>query len=343
MRTKTYQVKLLCPTFLGAADQAGAWRVPPFKATIREWWRVATAAVNRIDVATLRCQEQRVFGVAANSAGGKSEASKLRMSLGQWRQGTMIQWPRTRGPQLQTGQGRGLTAEFYLGFGPVKAGPALTYGRALNDTEENTLKLSWPESHSDELRIDSVIPLVHYFATIGGRSRNAWGSLVLRERNAAPFPELTHDQLAAAGVLNDLDDCLQCDWPHAIGTDIRGPLVWHSAASFGSWREAMGVLAEVRWNMRRVAKERGVARARTVQPLDAIVAPTTGQTDFSPNNRVANTLRFKLYRGDDERIRARIFHMPCLPPVDIDRSQLAEAWRAIHKKLDCNTTLQRIS
>ncbi|MCE2461531.1 MAG: hypothetical protein J4F38_12235 [Pseudomonadales bacterium] len=44
MRQMKYEVKFLTPAFLGNAEQSGQWRTPPFKALLRQWWRVAVAA-----------------------------------------------------------------------------------------------------------------------------------------------------------------------------------------------------------------------------------------------------------------------------------------------------------
>ncbi len=38
-----YTVRFLTPAFLGDAEQNGRWRTPPFKAQLRQWWRVAYA------------------------------------------------------------------------------------------------------------------------------------------------------------------------------------------------------------------------------------------------------------------------------------------------------------
>jgi hypothetical protein len=39
--TLTYRVSFTTPAFLGDAEQNGQWRTPPFKALLRQWWRVA--------------------------------------------------------------------------------------------------------------------------------------------------------------------------------------------------------------------------------------------------------------------------------------------------------------
>jgi CRISPR-associated protein Cmr1 len=45
MRTTvlTYQVSFNTPAFLGNAEQQAQWRTPPFKAMLRQWWRVVKA------------------------------------------------------------------------------------------------------------------------------------------------------------------------------------------------------------------------------------------------------------------------------------------------------------
>jgi len=40
MKVLRYKVEFLCPAFLGNAEQNGQWRTPPFKALLRQWWRV---------------------------------------------------------------------------------------------------------------------------------------------------------------------------------------------------------------------------------------------------------------------------------------------------------------
>ena len=43
MRKLEYQVTFNTPAFLGNADQQAQWRTPPFKALLRQWWRVVHA------------------------------------------------------------------------------------------------------------------------------------------------------------------------------------------------------------------------------------------------------------------------------------------------------------
>lgn len=44
MQELTYKVTFTTPAFLGNAEQSAQWRTPPFKALLRQWWRVVYAA-----------------------------------------------------------------------------------------------------------------------------------------------------------------------------------------------------------------------------------------------------------------------------------------------------------
>ena len=62
--TQSYTVRLITPAFLGNAEQRGAWRTPPFKALLRQWWRVAIAQKYNYDYQPLRQVEGELFGHA---------------------------------------------------------------------------------------------------------------------------------------------------------------------------------------------------------------------------------------------------------------------------------------
>jgi hypothetical protein len=49
MQTR-FQIQFHTPAFLGDANQSGRWRTPPFKAQLRQWWRVAYAAQQQFAV-----------------------------------------------------------------------------------------------------------------------------------------------------------------------------------------------------------------------------------------------------------------------------------------------------
>ncbi|NJD67383.1 MAG: hypothetical protein FIA90_01710, partial [candidate division NC10 bacterium] len=88
MRTLEYKVTFTTPAFLGNAEQQAQWRTPPFKALLRQWWRVAAARDCAFNHARLREAEARLFG-AANDKGGESQMSQVRLRLDIWAQGSL--------------------------------------------------------------------------------------------------------------------------------------------------------------------------------------------------------------------------------------------------------------
>ena len=78
MITRSYTVRFLTPAFLGDAEQNGAWRTPPFKALLRQWWRVAYVRGREPStalVAQMRETEGRLFGNAWLEANDDDRAS----------------------------------------------------------------------------------------------------------------------------------------------------------------------------------------------------------------------------------------------------------------------------
>ena len=66
MQQREYTVRFTTPAFPGNAEQSGQWRTPPFKALLRQWWRVAWAASNQfnVNVTEMRQAEGLLFGNA---------------------------------------------------------------------------------------------------------------------------------------------------------------------------------------------------------------------------------------------------------------------------------------
>lgn len=59
MKKLEYTVRFTTPAFLGNAEQQAQWRTPPFKALIRQWWRIVKAPkLNKpFDITQLRTAE----------------------------------------------------------------------------------------------------------------------------------------------------------------------------------------------------------------------------------------------------------------------------------------------
>lgn len=352
MITHRFELRLASPAFLGDAHQKGAWRTPPLKALIREWWRVAVAPDLGYDHARIKAHEKQLFGTAADEARGVNRQSKIRLALAHWDGGQCTAWPageaRVTHPEVKdrnTGNIRPVGSELYLGYGPLvfDRGTALKNGAALQADEHNTLDLALPDAEQSDLH--RALTLAHWFGTVGGRSRNGWGSLLWQAEEGTPaLAPLSASGLQASGCTRALQQCLTLDWPHAIGSDGAGVLVWRSRETFRDWREAMTFLARTKIDFRVNLGFVTGDNSPRVEPRHAIAYPVTKHhvAQWGRNSRLANTLRFKLHAEPDDRLRAVIYHTPCQPtlPHNLD---LLNTWQRVHRFLDAQPTLARLA
>lgn len=332
-------IRLLAPTFLGGADQSGVWRTPPFKALLREWWRIAAAPQHGYSHQQLREREGLLFGNAwleEQNHRSRFCQSKIRLSLAHWQAG-IRQWPQQDPKLFHPEVQRKVGSFLYLGYGPLdrQAGTTvLKRNTALQANESNTLSLAWPKT---EALIPQVLQLIDWFGTIGGRSRNGWGSLELGLEPLRP----DHPQLAA--VLRPLNACLALDWPHAIGQDAQGPLIWHSNEHFPDWKEAMTFLAKIKIGFRTHLRFNGRGPHQEAQKRHLLAYPVTNHAidGLGGQARFANQLRFKLF-AEGNGLRARIYHTPHACPLNMGHIDQLTVWEDIHAWLDQNSNLQRL-
>lgn len=303
MKQLNYTVRFLTPAFLGNAEQSGQWRTPPFKALLRQWWRVAVAQKHKFNVDTIRRnvdtirrEEGLLFGHAwleddRDNKGNKVAArkSQVRIRLESWSEGSLNQAPAIG--QVAMGKNQ-IPAVLYSGYGPVTTpGPKLKANAAIQSGAETLLRIAFPESAG----IEQAIALMDAYGTLGGRSRNGWGSFELEGEK----PELTvHSQ--------DWKTAMQLDWPHTLGRDEQGALIWQSSPQ-SKWEDAMRLLAQTRADMRRAVPD----RLMLAYPDTKATMPGWGK-----NDRVPNSLRFKV-RAQGKQFVAVVFHMPCRPSEEL--------------------------
>lgn len=382
MKSLSYQVTFVTPAFLGNADQQAQWRTPPFKALLRQWWRVAYAAGKKFKVSVddMRTEEGQLFG-AANDEGGGSQQSRVRIRLmSEWRQpqiGKLRNVGKVCHPEVDRqglpdcphGGGKMVDAGLYLGYGPFqKLNAAIQANEPVDQPVE--LRVAWPD---DETAVDDAIQLMHWFGTLGSRSRNGWGSVSLQHES------LNSVIAAQAGIQNGLlrrvscplEECLELDWPHAFGrsSDDR-LLIWKSKQSFQNWLEAMEALAKdkIGFRTQRLQFAHGETQHQT-KPADIpfedrhlLAYPVTHHAvaawseEFAPGRlkydrqgwvvqsaRLANQLRFKVARNAQGRLVALIYHLPCALPRELANrlgqqapsiQTQAAIWSRVHDHLD---------
>lgn len=369
-------IRTVAPAFLGDADQAGEWRTPPIKALLRQWWRVVRAAAHGYDHMRVREEEGLLFGHAwlGTPTAGRSRV-RLQLLDG-WRAGTLRQQagggqqPPPRGqpqrggaqqggfpetqvqhPEVGNPPPRNVGANLYLGYGPLVyqrgLGTVLKKSPVIANGETVRLRIHCPDVVQGDL--ETVLRCIHWLGTLGGRSRNGWGSIELEGIDIPPVWDP-----AACATLRRLSrpwrDCLKLDWPHAMGHDDKGLLVWTGSELFPSWEEAMKKLAEVKIAFRTAL--RFTQPAGTVDRRHLLAYPVTNHPvrSWDPRGgrqrqgRLANQVRFKLYWRDG-RIGILVYHLPAKLPRrllnDLNNAEKAfvtqheaATWQQVHQKLD---------
>ena len=370
MRELTYQVSFNTPAFLGNAEQQAQWRTPPFKALLRQWWRVVKAPDVGYDHRELLRLENSLFGSAGDDAGGGR--SKVQLRLSAWDSGNLTLLPQMAAHQhpevknRQTGQLMPVGTDVYLGFGPVT-----THGNRKAIAPESpsvTFKMRCPEAEANTLR--KAIQLAAWFGTVGSRSRNGWGSLHIEGEGLLGFEDLCDTSLtgqAAPRSLNAaLTDRMAGDWPHALGfcADAR-PAVWRVFADkklnaegklvftgFKEWKNVLERLAALKIGFRTQFKLSSGTPHNRVEDRHVLAYPVTNHGLVGlPNARLASQMRFKVAKNKDGQYFGLITHLPCaMPNAFFDRSQVTQlpindqiqVWNEVHAFLNARPATEII-
>ena len=322
METLKYTLRFTTPAFLGNAQRQAQWRTPPIKALLRQWWRVVWAAQHgfRQDTTKMRCDEGLLFGNAWLK--GQFRKSEVRIRLSRWEQGqTHFKRPR---PDL-----------VYLGYGPLSSKPGESM-RAIGAGTAAELSVATPATATADIR--SALALANAYGTVGGRSRNGWGSLAFEQPH--DLPAYTPD---LGSYCRNWRRALDLDWPHAIGTNEGGPLVWQTRSAYPSWERLMGGLAQIKKELRRSFRVKGYFGQPAERHWLAYPVTKSNVLKWGHDARLPNSLRFKVRPEtiDPLRLRGVIFHVPCRPPKNFgpNLNTIERVWRRAHDHLDNGTTL----
>lgn len=340
MREMRFKIRFLTPAFLGDADQKAQWRTPPFKAELRRWWRVVHAArLNfRVDDVRMRQREGEIFGTAHEKNHSKS---LLKIRLSRWDKGGLTSWSGFLVKKIRHPEVKPLVdPHLYLGYGPLLykgGGTKLKSPPAIGPGEECELRLRIPEQYRDE--IETALELMNRFGSVGGRSRNGWGAFELRPSD--------HDDLPYIQLCNycqDWQEALDFDWPHAIGMDGRGPLVWKTKGP-EDWKELMRTLAEIKVGFRTKFRFTSGDNAPFPEDRHWLAYPVTKHSvdAWGRSKRLPNALRFTVKSGGSGQVCGIIYHMPWSPTKDFspDRGRIRSVWQRVHEFLDKNEKLTR--
>jgi CRISPR-associated protein Cmr1 len=357
MQQRQLHIQFHTPAFLGDANQSGRWRTPPFKAQLRQWWRVAYAAQQQfdMDVTKMRDIEGRLFGHAwlkddSFERDGKrvetaARKSEVRLRLNHWSEGQLKSWDRLEvgtvfHPEAEKVRNQ-VGPHAYLGYGPLdgRGGTKLQdkQGKpnaAIQANEQAQLSIAFPDEHA--ITLEQALQLMNMYGTVGGRSRNGWGSYSLHRTDGQTMPNIETPGQALA-------KCLSEDWPHALGTDRQGTLIWQTQPH-KDWAGLMKTLAQIKIALR---TQFVFTTGKTQNPEDRhwLSYPVTNHpvTSWGNNARLPNSLRFKVRPTTDGQLVGVVFHMPHKPPAEFGSNlqTLERIWRQVHSHLDQTATLKR--
>jgi len=195
--------------------------------------------------------------------------------------------------------------------------------------------------------------LIHWFGTLGGRSRNGWGSFLLENeaKKLGSIDQLNRENPILNEITRPLRQCLELEWPHALGkSDDNKLLIWKTKISFDNWRDAMKELARIKIAFRtalKFTKPKGEVDRRHL-----LAYPVTHHqvNSWGNQSRLANQLRFKVI-ADNNQFIGIAYHLPCSIAKELydalghaDRQWINEqqlsVWQTVHQKLDAE--MQRI-
>lgn len=341
MKTTQLTLQFNTPAFLGNAFQEGQWRTPPFKALLRQWWRVAYAAergFDRVDVKTMRHEEGMLFGHAwleddwhvpegnAKPVQVHGRQSLVRIRLVDGAAADANAW--TLGKQQGVDDMRKSLDTSYAWYGLVDRvdQPNRTGIKATPHGESTrVLRLAAPQEHM--ARLDEVASLANAFGLMGSRSRGGWGALQVLE--AKPLTATQMQRYA-----RPLQDCLKNDWAMSLATHQRKPALWHSKEPLKDWGKAMEFIAVERRNVRTSLKALGGKDLR----------PALG---FATPGRMPSPLRWKVVPAPEGKgLSVRIFAMPHAIPAGngprMEPSELLAAWTAVFNTLQDAKHLVRL-
>jgi CRISPR-associated protein Cmr1 len=357
MKSFKHTLRFNTPAFLGNAEQSSQWRTPPIKAQLRQWWRMAWAADHEFlaDVSAMRREEGRLFGVASDGE-GDSRKSLVRIRLDKWDAGKLNNWQgpdqSVSHPEVKNREGRlvPVGSQLYLGYGPLtfRRGTALKANAAIQAGESATLSLAVPTTHQNaELsrllernvpRIERALWLMDRYGTLGGRGRNGWGSFALI---SPPTGEGRGEgaTLTGATPLRPWRDALALDWPHALGQDEKGALIWQTP-QFQDWELLMRELAVIKIGLRTQFRFTTWRNSPRTEERHWLSYPITNHSvqAWGNNARLPNSLRFKVRNTVGDKLVGVIFHVPCLPPPAFNpnpnRQAIVQVWSQVHRFLD---------
>lgn len=341
----TVECEIITPMFLGGPDQSAQWRGAPFKALLRKWWRIAHGA--SLSSRELYERESLIFG-AAGEKGSNLGKSRVIITLQGDTKASVDDIP-SLSPVNHPEKGNIQPLQYLAGMSLMKSEKFFSKeaGRKIDKVQvkhsyfkpgaQFTLTIEAGQRELEELR--PVFRLIQDFGTIGGRSRNGWGSFT--------FP--VGEEYLENPRTYPWDKGFDRDYPSLLGQDKTGELIWKTTPPKNKWEEVMCDLAKAYIAVRAkpVGKDDKLNPGARSAPNERhlLGIPLTNHTVFGNSARHASPLHFKVIKSGN-RYEGVILHLPHRhsdqQPIFAGNSQKQiKVWEKVHRKLDAISSLQR--
>jgi len=331
IKTMRLKVKVLTPMFLGGSDGNAELRAAPFKAALRYWWRVLQGEVPK---EALLKQETSLFGGVSEDA-WKSRVSvyvKGNVTIEIPKMGNLlkIHHPEAERAKCQV-DGPGYLAgmghyDFRNGFKK----------RAILPGQRFELTVRYPVDQSDI--IEKVIWLMNRFGTVGGRSRNGFGSFCFDTPNNVKVNCLpTIDFQQALRHKNN-------PYPHFLTKDHKGLTFWKlQELDTKDCSTLMRSLAEIYIRLRTSPFFKFNNGGPGNRHLLGYPIMNHNLRDWGgPGGRLPSQLRLMVKPDDNDDVNGFVLHMAHALPEDKkwfpELASEEEIWHQVHDFLDNHMT-----
>lgn len=372
-----FTIEFVTPCFLGGADGNAEVRTAPFKNLLRRWWRIVNG---NLQTEELWKQEAELFGSKEKNADTNKIFGKSKVVLQIIDSKFQIQNDRNLRFGNKTIKHKEVSNtipfETYLGMGPIfwnkqkgkseyKFFPILEYCPEIKDFDkragkEKIIKSERKSYVSFLLKIPGdkedcflkILSYIHYFGTIGSRSRNGWGSLFVEDIscNAEKKELLKPKELKDSAV--DWDVILENEkkYPSSIAKDENGLLCW-CAPQRNFWEDAMldaaKIYSELRTNFTFNMCDFDDKKKfhKSLQSRHILGYPVTNHDykEWGKDVRLPSQLCMKI-NFNQGKYRVQITHIPNLLPLPkipsnnqdlpLDTQKQIQIWTQVHNFLD---------
>ena len=310
--------EIITPMFLGGADQNAELRAASFKGLLRYWWRIAYGK-QFSSAAALYSAESSLFG-SPDDDSGKSKVTvevipgdNLIIS-----KSGFMNLGNVEHPEVDNGKVKPLN--YLAGMGLIKGAVQHSYfqpGGHFSLTVTAQIK-----------NIEKLLPLFKAFCAAGGRSRNGWGSLKISSSEG-----IFNSSDMLQTVVKPFDDAFNFDYPHCLGKDNKGLLLWKTEDTTKRWEECLQILADIYIKTRLSLNIKNQGK----QDRHLLGYPVTHHS-VQGWNRHASALRLLARKTESGSYYGYILHIPHRFSQEmwseLNPGEQKRIWSKVHAQLD---------